>query len=55
MNPDCGLPVGVSALACALADCLDDGALDLAAALFTVLGDQLALLAAQRQMRRKNE
>lgn len=45
----CGLPVGVSALACALARELPDEAdLLLLAAICTHLGDTLALIAAQR-------
>ncbi len=50
MMDNCALPIGVSALACAVAEGLNDEELGLAAALFTVLGDQLALLAVQRTM-----
>lgn len=46
---DCILPVGVSALACAIAAEIEDSDdLSLLAALFTQLGDTLATIAAQR-------
>jgi len=44
----CGLPVGVAALACAIARELDDGDLALLAALLVELGDTLTLILAQR-------
>lgn len=49
MMNDCILPVGVSALACAIAAEIEDSDdLSLLAALFTQLGDTLATIAAQR-------
>lgn len=46
---DCALPVGISALACAIADAIPNQAdLVLLAAVFTQLGDTLATIAAQQ-------
>lgn len=45
----CGLPAGIGALACLLAERVpDDDELALLAAVFTQLGDSLALIAVQR-------
>ncbi len=47
----CGFPVGVSALACAMAQQIENNAdLVLLAALFTQLGDSLATIAAAREV-----
>jgi hypothetical protein len=54
MMNDCILPVGVSALACAIAAEIEDSDdLSLLAALFTQLGDTLATIAAQRGIKDK--
>ena len=46
---NCALPVGISALACAIADAIPNQSdLILLAALFTQLGDTLATIAAQQ-------
>ena len=45
----CELPLGLSALACAIADQIDDvDELALTSAILVLLGDNLALIAAQR-------
>lgn len=49
MNP-CELTVGVTALANSIACQLSDDALNLAAAIFSQLGDTLATISAQRSL-----
>ncbi len=46
----CCLPVGLGALACAIAEGLDAERIDYLASAFTVLADQLFLISAQRAL-----
>ncbi len=48
MDP-CELAIAISALACAIAQKLDDDELELAAVVFSQLGDTLATVAMQRE------
>lgn len=50
------LPMGISALACAIADTIpDEDELVVLAAVFTQLGDTLGTIAARRSLRSGNE
>lgn len=54
INP-CELPIGVTALAAAIARGLSDDELTLAAAVFTQLGDTLSTISAQRALCKSKE
>jgi len=47
---ECGLPVTISVLACAIADNKSSDEISLLAAIFTQLGDTLATIATQRDL-----